>query len=158
MIERIDSVSPDPSPDATPERCATQLMDAIPLVMRVIRTEMRSQSASLLSVPQFRTLAFLDRHPGSSLSDLAEHLGVTRATASAMTERLVQRDFIDRAGHPTERRQVVLKLTADGTSYLQQIRATTRTKIAGLLTSLSETQLSKLLDGLTSLSQVFGEQ
>jgi DNA-binding MarR family transcriptional regulator len=133
-------------------------METIPLVMRFIRSEMRSQSASLLSVPQFRALAFLDRHPGSSLSDLAEHLGVTRATASAMTERLVQRGFVDRTGHPKERRQVVLKLTIDGSTYLSQMRGVTRAKIAELLTTLSDVQLSQVEAGLTALVQVFGAQ
>lgn len=144
--------------DLTPERCATQLMETVPLVMRFIRAEMRSQSASLLSIPQFRTLGFLDRNPGSSLSDLAEHLGVTRATASAMVERLVQRGFVDRTADPKQRRQIVLKLTDDGSTYLNQMRGNTRAKVADMLTTLSEAQLSEIVEGLAVLNQVFGKE
>ncbi len=42
-------------------------MEAVPLVMRFIRADMRAINATDMSVPQFRTLAFLDRNPGASL-------------------------------------------------------------------------------------------
>ncbi|HEY9618434.1 MAG TPA: MarR family transcriptional regulator [Microcoleaceae cyanobacterium] len=141
----------------TSKDCATELMDTILPVMQFIRTEMRSQSASLLSVPQFRVLAFLNVHPGASLSDVAEHLGVTRATASAMTDRLVQRGFIDRAERPQERRHVALKLTEVGSAHLQQSQANTRDRIATLLNQLTEEQLSNVSTGLGILKEVFAD-
>lgn len=149
--------SEQPSKGITPEQCAAEVMETIPLVMRFIRTEMRSQGAPSLSVPQFRTLMFLYRHPGSSLSSLAEHLGVTRPTASALTERLVQRGFVNRTEHPKERRQVVLKLTEAGFDHLQQMRETTRKEIAKMFVNLSEAQQLRILDGLAVLSDVFEE-
>jgi DNA-binding MarR family transcriptional regulator len=100
---------------------------------------------------------FLYRHPGSSLSSLAEHLGVTRPTASALTERLVQRGFVNRTEHPKERRQVVLKLTEAGFDHLQQMRETTRKEIAKMFVNLSEAQQLRILDGLAVLSDVFEE-
>lgn len=142
-----------PSKEITPEQCATEVMETIPLVMQFLRGEMRKNS-SLLSVPQFRSLAFLDRHPGASLSDLAEHLGVTRATASAITERLVQRNLVDRTERPQERRHVDLKLTEAGTMYLQQLRQTTRTKVAEMFVSLSEVERLRVVEGLAILSDV----
>jgi DNA-binding MarR family transcriptional regulator len=132
-------------------------METIPLVMRFIRAEMRTQGLPSLSVPQFRTLMFLYRHPGSSLSSLAEHLGVTRPTASALTERLVQRGFVDRTEHPKERRQVALNLTDTGSAHLQQIRQRTRTKISQMFVSLSEAQQLQIVEGLAVLNDVFEE-
>lgn len=134
-------------------------METVPLVMRFIRADMRARgSYEELSVPQFRTLAFLDRNPGASLSELAEHLGVTRATASANTERLVQRQFIDRCDHPEERRRVVLKLTEAGKEHLQANREQTRKYIASLLGSLTEEEIIQLDEGLALLKQIFEEQ
>jgi DNA-binding MarR family transcriptional regulator len=139
------------------EQCAAKVMETIPLVMRFIRADMRARNATELSVPQFRTLAFLDRNPGASLSALSEHLGVTLATASANTERLVQRDFVDRCDHPAERRRVSLKLTEAGNQHLQKARAQTRAYIADLLNSLSEEQVANIDLGLGLLKQVFEE-
>ncbi len=147
-----------PSQGVTPEWCAGILMESVPLVMRFIRAEMRSQSASVLTVPQFRALNFLDRYPGSSLSDLADHLGVTRATASSLIERLVQRGFVTRTEHPKERRHVVLKLTQAGIDHLQESRSRTRTEIAEVLGNLSDKQILDLAEGLTILSDVFQDK
>ncbi len=135
--------------------CAARVMETIPLVMRAIRSDMRVQGSTTLSVPQFRTLAFLDRNPGASLSELAEHLGVTRATASATIERLVQRNFVHRNNHPQERRRIVLKLTEAGEHHLQQARVQTRTHIADLFNHLTEAQILQVEEGLALLKQVF---
>lgn len=129
------------------------------MVMRFIRADMRIRGTyEELTVPQFRTLAFLDRNPGASLSELAEHLGVTRATASANTERLVQRQFVDRCDHPEERRRVVLKLTDAGLEHLQSNRAQTRKYITDLLGSLTDEQIVQIDESLTLLKQVFEQQ
>ena len=137
------------------EQCAARVMEAVPLVMRFIRADMRGRNTTDLSVPQFRSLAFLDRNPGASLSELAEHLGVTRATASANTERLVQRNFIHRCDHPQERRRVELKLTEAGKAHLHKAREQTRAYIADLLNSLTDEQVVQIDIGLALLKQVF---
>ncbi|MBW4690918.1 MAG: MarR family transcriptional regulator [Lyngbya sp. HA4199-MV5] len=134
-------------------------METVPMVMRFIRADMRVRGTyEELTVPQFRTLAFLDRNPGASLSELALHLGVTRATASANTERLVQRQFVDRCDHPEERRRVVLKLTEAGLEHLQSNRAQTRKYITDLLGSLTDEQIVQIDESLTLLKQVFEQQ
>jgi len=137
------------------EKCAARVMETIPLAMRFIRADIRSRNSTTMSVPQFRTLAFLDRNPGASLSDLAEHLGVTRATASANTERLVQRDFVHRCDDPKERRRVLLNLTEAGKLHLEECRAQTRSRISELFNILTPEQIALIEEGLTLLKQVF---
>lgn len=102
------------------QECAARVMETIPLLMRFIRADMRTHSAECLSIPQLRSLAFLKRNPGASLSEVAEHLGVTCATASTTIERLVQRNLVQRTDHPQERRRVVLNLTEEGKQLLEQ--------------------------------------
>jgi DNA-binding MarR family transcriptional regulator len=137
------------------EICAATLMETVPLIMQVIRADMRAIGATTLSVPQFRALAFLDRHSGASLSELADHLGVTPATASATTERLVQQNYVQRICHPQERRKVVLSLTEVGIQHLQQARSQTRDQMVDLLDRLSEEQLRQVDQSLRLLQQVF---
>jgi len=152
-------------------------MEAIHPVVQFVRTEMRSQQRSFdlptdlpadlpkdsppqalaLSVPQFRALAFLSRQPNSSLSDVAEHLGVTRATASTLIDRLVQRGLIHRAALPQERRQITLKLTETGNHHLQQTRSATRSKVAELLSRLTTDELATVSSGMVILQQLFRE-
>jgi DNA-binding MarR family transcriptional regulator len=144
-----------PSQGATSEECAAKVMETIPLVMRFIRREMRAHNAGFLSIPQLRSLAFINRNPGASLSDLADHLGVTSATASATTERLVQRNLVQRDNHPQERRRIVLNLTDDGKYHLQQSLDHTRAQIGDLLESFSAEEFSQIAQGLALLKSVF---
>lgn len=135
----------------TPEVCAREVMDTVPLVMRFIRTEMRSRRAPSLSVPQFRVLNFLNHEPGAPLSSVAEHLGVTRSTASAIVDRLVRRQLVSRTEHPQERRSVVLTLTSSGAQHLQQSREASCAHMAHMLAGLSEDDLLQVTEGLTLL-------
>ncbi|MEI1377858.1 MarR family transcriptional regulator [Nostoc sp. UHCC 0926] len=144
-----------PTQGTTSEECAARVMDTVPLMMRFIRADMRAHSAAFLSIPQLRSLAFINRNPGASLSDLAEHLGVTSATASATIERLVQRDFVQRIAHPQERRRVLLNLTEDGKHHLKQSQDQTRAHISDLLKGLTQEQISNIEEGLTLLKNVF---
>ncbi|NEU72752.1 MarR family transcriptional regulator [Hassallia byssoidea VB512170] len=137
------------------QECAVKVMDTIPLLMRFIRADMRENSVASLSIPQLRSMLFIKRNPGASLSELAEHLGVTCATASTTTERLVQRNFIQRSDHPQERRRVVLNLTPEGKHHLEQTLAQTRTHIADLLESLTTEEIAHIEEGLTLLKHVF---
>ena len=141
--------------EITPEVCAGEVIEIVPLVMRFIRSEMRLQGSPLLSVPQLRVLIFLNRNPGASLSSVAEHLGVTKATASAIVEKLVQRTLIDRKEHPQERRRHVLTLTDMGMTQLGEVREATRNSIATELAKLPNQQLLQIKEGLTLLGDAF---
>lgn len=138
-------------------QCARTVIDAVPNVMRAIREEMRRQGASLFSVPQLRTLAYLHRRPGSCLSHLADHLGVTRPTASALVDRLVRRGMVTRAEDPQERRRVLLGLTPEGTRHLERARRSTQAWMAHALSRMSPTNLRRITHGLTLLAEPFIE-
>jgi len=141
----------------TPDLCAREVMETVPLVMRFIRTEMRSRRAPSLSVPQFRVLTFLSRTPGAPLSSVAQHLGVARSTASAIVDRLVRRKLVSRATHPEERRSVVLALTPAGAQHFQQAREAAAARMAKVLAGLPAADLLQVTQGLTLLGGAFKE-
>jgi DNA-binding MarR family transcriptional regulator len=76
--------------------CAREILDVKPVVMRFIRAEMRRHRAPGLSVPQFRTLVFIERSEGSSLGTVAEHLGLTPPSACKLVDGLRERRLIFR--------------------------------------------------------------
>ena len=139
----------------TPETCARTVMETIPMVMRSIRREMRRHRVAELSVPQLRTLAFLDRNPGACLFKVADHLGVTRPTASVIIDRLVRRGLLLRAEDPRERRKIVITLTPKGARVLEQARNATRSWLAGVLAPWPLATLRRIEAGAGLLGQVF---
>ena len=120
----------------SPDECAGQVMEVAPLVMRAIRAEMRRHRASDLSVPQFRALTFLSHHEGASLSDVAEHIGLTLPSMSKMIDGLVARRLVKREMHPDDRRRVTLALTPRGRSHFESAHSATRTCLAELMATL----------------------
>ena len=105
--------------------CAAALIEVVPLVMRALRAEMRRHRSADLSVPQFRVLAFVDRRRGATLSEVAEHIGLTLPSASRMVDGLVARNLLTRGISPSDRRFVALALTAQGRSRLESARRAT---------------------------------
>ena len=93
------------------ESLAAALMEVAPLVMREIRMRMRQHRGPELSVPQFRALGYLRRHPACSLTALAEHLGLSLPATSRMVEALVAAGLIVREPSASDRRYVTLRLS-----------------------------------------------
>ena len=126
------------------------------MVMRAIRTEIRSHRGSELSVPQFRVLIFLNRHAGASLSDIAEHLGLTLPSTSKMIDGLVARDMVTRQMDSQDRRRVTLVLTAPGRSSMQSASKATESRLAERLVVLPASERRLIIDAMQVLASVFG--
>jgi DNA-binding MarR family transcriptional regulator len=140
---------------ATPQQCARAILDVTPNIMQTLRVQMRAQRQHDLSVPQFRTLAFLSRHPGSSLSAAAEHIGLTLPTMSVLIEGLVQRDLVYRVPDARDRRRVLLTLTAAGQSLHTAVLEGTADWLAALLEPLNEPDRAAIVQALGVLRPLF---
>ena len=123
--------------------------------MRSIRAQMRSRRSVELSVVQFRTLAFLDRRRGASLSDLADHIGLMLPTVSKLVQGLVERRYLQRQTATGDRRRSALAPTAKGKRILTVARAATREHLVGLLKNLSEKDCETLIRAVEPLRSIF---
>jgi len=144
------------SGDAVGE-CASRLVEVAPLVFRFIRAEMRTQMPGL-TMPQFRSLAFIYRRGGCSLSEVAEHLGVTLPTASSLVDRLVRSGLVTRDPSARSRRQVALQLTREGVARFERAKDAARRRTEQRLSALPERALQALRLGLEILAAAFSEK
>ena len=139
----------------SPDLCAQEVLDVVPVVMQTIRAELRRHRTADLSVPQFRTLAFIDRQADASLSDVAEHIGLTLPSMSKIVDGLVTRRLVTRQTAPEDRRRMTLALTARGQSALQASREATRACLAEDLAMLTERERETIKQAMTILRPVF---
>lgn len=138
------------------EHCSVAVMDAIPLVMRFIRASIQADDdVDMISVQQIRVLACLILTPGSSLSDVARFLSVTKATASNMVARMVERGLVERQEDPAERRCVILNATDAGQSVYIKARAQAQTAVLSVLDKLTPEQNARIAEGLLLLREAF---
>jgi len=140
------------------DECTREVLETVPSVMRVIRNELRKHRAQELSVPQFRTLNFLSRNKGASLSEVAEHIGLTLPSMSTLVDGLVTRNFAVRRTHPRDRRRVTLELTDRGHMILRSARDATRDYLAQKLESISLEDRSKVAESMRILRSIFAER
>ncbi len=137
------------------EESANRLLDTAPQVMRSIRAEMRSHRGHDLTVPQFRTLNFVKRSPETSLSELADHLGLTLPSASKIVEGLVSDKLITRRDSATDRRRMQLSLTRSGEDILGKARSATLDYLKDVLRGLSAEELSTVIRATALLQPLF---
>jgi len=137
------------------KQCADDVLDVIPLIMRSIRSEMRSHRTPELSVPQFRALAFAGMHEGATLSDLADHLGLMPPAASKIVDGLVASGLLERRANRTDRRRIWLALTGLGQKKLQTTHKIARECLAKIFTPLSKTECKQISLAMQQLRKVF---
>ena len=142
---------------ASPNQCAAELLDTVPLLMRVIRTNVRSHSGPELSMPQFRTLAFLGRNECAMLSDVSNFLGLSLPAASKLVDGLVAAKLASRETHAGDRRRVSLELTKLGRRRYETVVLAAREFLAGKLRHLSAAERATLLGAMSLLHCAFAD-
>jgi DNA-binding MarR family transcriptional regulator len=140
------------------EDCALTVLEVVPLVMRRIRAELRKQGALDLSVPQFRSLTFLTRRKGASLSDLADHVGLTLPSMSVMIDGLVERGLVTRQTSDKDRRMVVLGITERGKTTVHSAREATQTYLAGLFEDVAMADRNFVVKAMDVMRPIFIEE
>jgi DNA-binding MarR family transcriptional regulator len=137
------------------EECARELLDVVPSVMRFIRTQMRRHRALGLSVPQFRTLLFIERAGGTSLGSVADHLGLKPPSACKIVDGLEARELVTRMQSPQDRRRVNLGITPEGKRALGDARKETQKSLAGILAVIDRRDLMRVVQSLQILRGAF---
>lgn len=141
----------------SPRDCAVELLEVVPLMMRVIRSEIRSHSTPELTMPQFRALAFLGRNEGAMLGDVAAFLTLTLSAASKLVDGLVVANLVDRESDPLDRRKIALKLTDVGQKKFATARQATAEFLAERVEPLSTADRVSIIDAMQILHRVFSD-
>ncbi|MBW7881641.1 MAG: MarR family transcriptional regulator [Caldilineaceae bacterium] len=141
--------------DITAQACAREIIEVVPAIIQAIRVHMRAQRMHDLSVPQFRTLAYIGRHPGCSLSEVAEFIGLTLPSMSVLVNGLVADQLVERATSPFDRRRVTLTLTAEGRLMHSRALEGTMAWLAALVEPISELDRAAIVQALEALRPIF---
>ena len=139
----------------SPQEAAHQLLEVIPVVMREIRSEMRSRRSPDLTVPQFRALSFVNRNIGSSLLEVANHLGLTPPSTSRLVDGLIYRNMMIREDHPDDRRRVKLTVTHLGEQILEASRQDALRYLSAKLSNINADDREVIVKAMNVLQPIF---
>ncbi len=107
-----------------------------------------------LTLYQLRLLFHLYYHGDSGMGQIAAKLQVSDPTATGVIDRLVERDLVERAADPDDRRRVLVRLTEPGREQILALRCTGAEAAAGVFDRLTPGQQEALLAALEPVSQL----
>jgi DNA-binding MarR family transcriptional regulator len=140
----------------SPDVCARQLMETVPMVMQYIRRQMRNLRMHDLSVPQLRTLYFVSLHERPSLSDVAEFIGLSLPSMSRLVDGLVKKSLLTRTSCPNDRRHIRLGITELGQTALDASWKGTHTRLAEEVATLNQGDRTTIIAAMETLRGLFG--
>ena len=118
---------------------ATAMRISVSRLARRLRVERLGLGGTemVLSDIQLAALAALDRHEAMSPGELAEHEKVQPPSMTRVIAVLEERKLVQRAPHPTDRRQVILTVTPEGRTLVNRARRLKEAWLAQRLQELS---------------------
>lgn len=135
--------------------CARELMETVPQILQSIRVKMRHGHGANISIPQFRSMRFIQRNPDSSLTGLADFLGLTLPSVSKLIDGLVKQELVNRHESSADRRKLTLVLTQTGHAIVNSARASTQEDLIAILKNLPEDDLQTIRRAMELLHPLF---
>lgn len=103
-------------------------------------------------------MAFLLRHPGASLKDIAAHRNTTTASASLLIREMQRDGYLRRESDPQDQRYVRLYLTEKGEACAASVRNRIHRADAALTDLLTPEREQTLISMLTELEEIIEKE
>lgn len=100
----------------------TETADQLRLAVGRLARRLRTQSAGGLTPSQRSVLASLMRHGPLTMGRLADIEGISRPSITGIVGRLAERGLVRRVPDPTDGRQMLAEVTADGDAAVRRGR------------------------------------
>ncbi|MGI5426876.1 MarR family transcriptional regulator [Streptomyces sp. CA-179760] len=105
-------------------------------------------STAPASASQLRVLLILEHHEGINLRTLADSLASTPPSTSRLCDRLQATGFVERVVSPVDRREVRLRLSGRGRTFLADLRVRREQALRAVLDQMPAAKRVALLQGL----------
>ena len=125
------------------EAQAEEFALAIGLLVRLVRSKSPAELKEL-SWTQKSVLKRLEKDGPTTSADLSRAEGVTPQSMGTAIAALEDTGLVERRAHPTDGRQMVVRLTAKGSSLRKHIKAAKETWLARALEQLDKQELAVL--------------
>ena len=107
-----------------------------------------------LTSPQFDIVATLGNTPGMTATELGEKTLITKGTLTGVVDRLIDRGWVERVAHGSDRRCQIVRLTPSGEALFARVFPAHMAHLAAGFGHASTAEHKRWLDALRSLEQV----
>jgi DNA-binding MarR family transcriptional regulator len=132
-----------------------RLLDAYPAIyLACHRRHIRDdENGAVVTAHQASVLDHLDFRQTTTLSSLAEHLGVGRSAMSIQVKKLVRKGYVRRRPVPGDARKTGLILTEAGNKITQQNSVLDPDRVKAMFGLMPESELERALLGIERLAR-----
>jgi DNA-binding MarR family transcriptional regulator len=110
-----------------------------------------------ITMAQAKLLYVVAAAPGSSMSEIAQRLGVAISTASGAVDHLVLGGFLTRLDDPANRRQVRVSVTPHGLDTLEQMREFGTNQLGVMFERVGDEDLATIERAIRVLANAIAE-
>ena len=149
--------------EITPLDIALQFFEIAGPIFISLKEEVHPASPQVRSHPEARELTFTQlrillaiEYGRNQVGKLARSARVAQPAMSKVVDHLIRQGFIRRDPHASDRRKIVLSLTAKGAVTTRRIRMKAARKYVSTIKELSRDERRKLAEGLAVVSEVIG--
>jgi DNA-binding MarR family transcriptional regulator len=104
-----------------------------------------------LTYAQSQVLFYVDDNPGCHMGDVAKAFAVTLPAVTHTVDRLEEKQFMQRADDPADRRAWVLELTRRGAEIAHDLKAARMEGLERVVTRMTSGQRAQAIEGLEAL-------
>ena len=153
MICHIQAMNRAPDAPMSPEAVVPLLTRAVGLLLRRLRAD---ANPDRLNFSQSAVLATLDECGGMTTADLARAESMKPQSMSAILASLEQEGLVERRPHPTDGRQILFSLTAQGVEARRKRTAAKQEWLVAAAAKLSSDELETLLTAAALIRKLSG--
>ena len=139
-----------PTPDATTSPDDAEVLLQASKVIGAVIAHSLANVDEQVSAPGMRVLVLVQAKGSLNMSAVAEGLGVNASSASRTCDRLVNAGLLDRRDDATDRRQVSLKLTANGRRFVRTMLDERRAVLVAVVEAMPPRAQKSLVAGLAA--------
>ncbi len=131
------------------------LFNIVPLLHRTILRPEGLTHNPLSS--DFKVMGMLMRHGPLPMSKIGTWLGIAKPNMTAIIDKLIAEDRVERRRDPEDRRVVVVSLSASGKEYMDACWREARESVKTKLSTLPEDERDTLYDSLENIRMILAK-
>lgn len=124
-------------------------------ILRLQEKAVSKDTDGHISRTEMHIIEVIDEMPVATLTNVAEALGITKATASVSTSRLEKKNYIKKVKSSRDKRLYILKLTEEGNVCCKKHRQFHEMMVQSLLKDFKIEEHPEVLTSLQGLSDFF---
>lgn len=133
------------------ERLADRLVSLQKALLRSVRRFVEQEGIEPRRVP---VLIYVDRHPGSTVSEIARGLRESKGNVSPLLDRLAAEGWIVKRADPADRRLIRVDLSDSSRARAEALRGAYHRYLEGLFAHLPPGRAEAALDLLGELERI----